>query len=340
MPIKVNPDLKRSTKEARQLTYYTDGLRAGSRFVLSEAITLIESEDQQKRITGLSILDKLYTADASTKRIGISGSPGVGKSTFINYIAGYLASKGEKVAILAIDPASQKTKGSILGDKTRMEEIGSNEMIYIRPSSAKFELGGVADTTKEAIHLCEAAGFDTILIETVGVGQSETAVAQIVDLFCLLVLPGAGDELQGIKRGITELADLVIINKADQSRKELASISQKHYAHSLHLLRPKITNWTPRVLKSSSLEKRGIEKIWKAVETFFEICHESGYFMANRKEQNLNWFQKKFRQLAVEYYLKKEMNLKTFQKLETEIRSDRNNPFFAMKNLYETTFPR
>lgn len=338
MSIKINPDIKSKTKKVHSAQYYVDGIKSGNRYLLSEAITLTESAHKEKRILGLSILDKCYNRNTDTIRIAISGSPGVGKSTFIDYLAKYLVKNNYKVAILAIDPTSQKSKGSILGDKTRMENISSLDKIFIRPTSAKFELGGIAETTKEAIHLCEASGYDIIIIETVGVGQSEIAVSNIVDLFCLLILPGAGDDLQGIKRGITEMADVVVVNKAEGDRMTSAEITKKQYAQSLHLFRPKIESFAPLVFTSSSTEKMGIEEIWNGMQSFISLGKKTSYFHENRKEQELLWFTNKFKDLAIEYLLKKEIGLKKLQSYKAAIESDQKNPFAAIKQLFEEVF--
>lgn len=336
--MKINPDIKPKHKKVHSAGEYITGLTSGDRFLLSESITLIESAQKEKRILGLSILDECYQKKANTLRIAISGSPGVGKSTFIDYLAQFLIGLDHKVAILAIDPSSQKSKGSILGDKTRMENISSNRNIFIRPTSAKFELGGIAETTKEAIHLCEAAGFDIIIVETVGVGQSEIAASNIVDLFCLLIIPGAGDDLQGLKRGITEMADIVVVNKSDGNLLKSAEITKNHYAQSLHLFRPRIAGYSPQVYTSSSTEKTGIEKIWKGMQSFINLGKETGYFYKNRKNQEILWFSNKFKDLAIEYFLKKEIGLKRLQSYEASILTGKTNPFAAIRQLFEEVF--
>jgi LAO/AO transport system kinase len=338
MSMKINPNIRSKSKKIYDVQYYIDGLSEGNRFILSQCITLIESKSRIKRQLGLTILDKVYQKNNTTIRIGISGSPGVGKSTFIDYLAQYLIMRHHKVAILAIDPSSKKSKGSILGDKTRMENIGAHESIFIRPTSANFELGGISESTKEAIHLCEGAGYNIVIIETVGVGQSEIAVAGIIDLFCLLVLPGAGDDLQGIKRGITEMADIVVVNKSDGDRILPAGISKKQYAHSLHLLRPKLNEWNPMVFTASSIEKTGVEEIWKGVESFITLGQKSGYFQNNRKEQELSWFTNKFKNMATEYFLKKEIGIEKMRAFKIAIENNEKNPFEAINQLFEEVF--
>lgn len=338
MPISINPRYYKDEKDAPDLSYYLEGLRTGNRFILSECITLVESSNMEKRLKGLEILSKVYTENNHTIRIGISGSPGVGKSTFVDYLTSFLVEKNHKIAILAIDPSSPVTGGSIMGDKTRMESIASHENIYIRPTSARSALGGIAENTMEAIHLCEASGYNIILVETVGVGQSEIAVSSITDMLCLLVLPGAGDNLQGFKRGITEMADLVLINKSDGTRLELAKKSQKDYRQAIHLFRPKIRGWTSKVLTCSATEKTGIKEIWDTIEAFFSHIAESGYIRTNRTTQNMDWFSNMFKSMAIAYLLKNGLDQSLYRKHENAIKTNQENPFYAIKSLYKEVF--
>lgn len=256
-------------------TLATD-LQSGNRAALSRAITLVESRRVADRKIARELLGLLPTAFAKTLRIGITGSPGAGKSTFIEQFGSQLTSEGHKLAVLAIDPSSSRTQGSILGDKTRMELLSRNPMAFIRPSPAREELGGVAQATREAIRLCEAAGYTRIIVETVGVGQSEHAVQQLVDLMVLLVLPGSGDDLQGIKRGIVELADLVVVNKADGDRIPLARQTKSDYNIALHLAPAREDGWTPRAITASSIIEGGLAGFGESLMAYTEQLGEKG----------------------------------------------------------------
>lgn len=274
----------------KDIIYYVDAIRQGNRVVLAQAITLAESQRAEDAALAQQIITELLPQTGKSVRIGITGVPGVGKSTFIEAFGKHLTSLFKKVAVLAVDPSSTKTKGSILGDKTRMENLAKDANAFIRPSATRATLGGVADCTRETILLCEAAGFDVIIVETVGVGQSETAVRNMVDFFVLLMLAGAGDELQGIKKGIMEMADAVVITKADGENKLLADQARANYQHALHLLNTSASGWTPKVSTSSALENRGVAEVWKLIETYLETVTGNGYFELNRKEQNRIWF--------------------------------------------------
>jgi len=245
-----------------------EGIRRGDRRALARAITLAESTRADHRARAEALIEAVLPLTGRAARIGISGTPGVGKSTFIEAFGGFLTGRGLKVAVLAVDPSSRRSGGSILGDKTRMETLSRDANAFIRPSPAGGTLGGVARRTREAILLCEAVGFDVVLVETVGVGQSETAVADLVDLFLLLLGPAAGDDLQGIKRGIMELADLIVVNKADGDLKPAAGRAAAEVKSALHLLRPKWPQWPVPVLLASAAEKSGIEPVWLEIERF------------------------------------------------------------------------
>lgn len=274
---------KVSTKEIIQRIIEND------KVALSQGITLIESLNPLHHAQAEEIVQGCLPYANKSVRIGITGVPGVGKSTFIEAFGKLLTSLGKKVAVLAIDPSSSITKGSILGDKTRMEELVREENAFIRPSASGDSLGGVARKTRESIILCEACGFDTILVETVGVGQSETAVQSMVDFFLLLNLAGAGDELQGIKRGIMEMADAVIINKADGENIKKAHMAKLDYNRALHLFPKKPSNWTPKVSTCSAIENTGISEIWDIITQYTTLTKENGYFDSRRKEQNQYW---------------------------------------------------
>ena len=262
----------------------------GDTVSLSRAITLIESKKNSDRKLANNILKECLSKNKTTSiRIGITGVPGVGKSTFIEALGTYLSKLEKKVAVLAVDPSSSITRGSILGDKTRMKNLVKDPSIYIRPSPAGNELGGVSNKTRESIILCESAGYDIILIETVGVGQSETSVYEMVDYFLLLKLAGAGDELQGIKRGIIEMADSIIINKSDGDNISAANQAQSEFSLALSLYPVKLSKWKPKVTTCSSINNNGIEEIWKDICDYFKLTKKNGYFLKNRNNQKKNW---------------------------------------------------
>jgi LAO/AO transport system kinase len=261
----------------------------GNRRALARGITLVESSRADHKIEAQVLLAEIMPRTGGAMRLGLSGAPGVGKSTFTETLGLHLTGLGHKVAVLAVDPSSARTGGSILGDKTRMELLSRDQNAFIRPTPAGGTLGGVARRTREAMLLVEAAGYDVVIIETVGVGQSETAVAEMVDMFVLLQSPGGGDELQGIKRGIMEIADLIVVNKADGVLENPAKIAQADYAGALTLMRPKSPNWTPEVLLASALKNIGITEIWDTICTFEERMVESGELQANRARQATAW---------------------------------------------------
>ncbi|MCX7897162.1 MAG: methylmalonyl Co-A mutase-associated GTPase MeaB [Rhodocyclaceae bacterium] len=265
-----------------------DGVLAGRRRALAKAITLIESVRSEDQGRAEKLLDALLPHTGKSFRIGISGAPGAGKSTFIEAFGMHLVALGKKVAVLAIDPSSQRSKGSILGDKTRMERLAQSESAFIRPSPAAGALGGVAARTRETILLCEAAGYDVIVIETVGVGQSETAAASMTDAFVLLQLPNAGDELQGIKRGIMELADLIVINKADID-KAAAQRAAQQLESALHFLAPQNPHWRPPVLMASAQQGEGIDEVWRCLSEYRRLMESSGEWQSRRRRQAVAW---------------------------------------------------
>lgn len=257
--------------------------------LLSRAITIVESNLATDKILAKDIIQAILPSSGNSIRIGITGVPGVGKSTFIEAFGKHLIELGHKVAILSIDPSSQRSKGSILGDKTRMEELTTRQEAYIRPSASGDTLGGVANKTGETMLLCEAAGYDVILIETVGVGQSETAVHGMTDFFLLLMLSGAGDELQGIKKGIMEMADMLVINKADGDNVRKSQIAKRQYENALHIFPQSESGWTPVVSTASALKNIGIAEVWEQVMEYKKLVDANGYFKTNRKEQQIQW---------------------------------------------------
>ncbi|MBB6324629.1 LAO/AO transport system kinase [Algoriphagus iocasae] len=276
-------------KRRLDLQEYKEGVLSGNRMILSQAITLVESNLESDLALASLLVQEILPYTGNSLRIGITGSPGVGKSTFIEAFGSMILEKGKKLAVLAVDPSSQKSKGSILGDKTRMEKLSANKKAFIRPSPAGQTLGGVAAKSREAMLLCEAAGFDVILVETVGVGQSETSVKNMVDFFLLLVLAGAGDELQGIKKGIMEMADGILIHKADGDNLAEAKKAKANYQNALHLFPASESGWTVPVLTASSMSKIGLEEVWKMISSYEAITLESGFKEKNRADQRLKW---------------------------------------------------
>jgi LAO/AO transport system kinase len=276
----------RSQPDVRKLTAE---LRAGHRAALARAITLIESRRADHQTAARDLVQELLPYTGKAVRVGITGSPGVGKSTTIDAVGMYLIDRGQNVAVLAVDPSSARTGGSILGDKTRMPRLAATDRAYIRPSPASGTLGGVASKTREAMLLCEAAGFDVVLVETVGIGQSETAVCEMTDFFLALMLPGAGDELQGIKKGLVELADMVAINKADGDNIKRANLAAAEYRGALHILNPRSEHWHPPVITYSALTGSGIDALWQKVLDHRAAMNASGEFAARRRDQQVRW---------------------------------------------------
>lgn len=264
-------------------------IRAGQRRALARGITLVESTREDHRQLANQLLERLSKDAGDSVRLGITGVPGVGKSTFIESFGNFLIDKGHRVAVLAVDPSSSISGGSILGDKTRMEELSRREEAFIRPSPAGKTLGGVARRTRETLLLCEAAGYDRIIVETVGVGQSETMVSEMTDMFLLLLLPGGGDELQGMKRGITELADLILVNKADGDQRATANHTVADYRSALQFLSRKHQNWDPQVAACSAIGNQGIDQVWEQVQNFSAALKESGEWYHRRSSQAIDW---------------------------------------------------
>ncbi|MDQ8194092.1 methylmalonyl Co-A mutase-associated GTPase MeaB [Coraliomargarita sp. SDUM461004] len=266
------------------------GIRASDRASLAQAITLVESRAVKHRASARELMQAILPFTGGALRVGLTGTPGAGKSTFIEALGMMLCQQGKKVAVLAVDPSSSRTGGSILGDKTRMEDLSRHEHAFIRPSPSGASLGGVAARTREALLLCEAAGYDVVLVETVGVGQSETAVRTMTDFFLLLQIAGAGDELQGIKKGVIELADAIVVNKADGDNKVRAQLAKVEYTKVLHFLHPFTPGWKPKAMTCSALHSEGIEKVWNLIECFRDQLTETGVFNTRRSEQNVDWF--------------------------------------------------
>lgn len=335
-PPSVNPSLRRIKPQQLSINQYIDGIITGNRTILSRAITLVESNLPEHSVLAQEIIEKCLPYIGNSLRIGITGVPGAGKSTFIETFGNYVITKGHKLAVLAIDPSSEKSKGSILGDKTRMETLSSNENSFIRPSPSAGSLGGVARKTRESILLCEAAGFDIIFVETVGVGQSETAVHSMVDFFLLLMLAGAGDELQGIKRGIMEMADMIAITKADGSNVEKAQRASAEYRSALHLYPKSESGWDPRVLTCSAIENKGISEIWENISEYCQLTQKNNYFKGRRQKQAQYWMYETINeQLKTRFYNNPEIKI-MIESLELNVLNDQISPFIAAQKIIET----
>ncbi|MGY2131613.1 methylmalonyl Co-A mutase-associated GTPase MeaB [Hymenobacter sp. HD11105] len=316
------------------LDEYVAGIRAGNRVVLSRAITLVESTLPTDQVLAQRVLDAVMPLAGRSVRVGITGVPGVGKSTFIEALGLFLVNKlGKKLAVLAVDPTSQRSGGSILGDKTRMSELAAHTAAYIRPSPAGRSLGGVTRSTRAAMLLCEAAGHDVIFVETVGVGQSETAVHSMVDFFLLLMLAGAGDELQGIKKGIMEMADAVTITKADAGNELAARRARREYQNALHLFPKAASGWSPVVTTSSALTGAGVAEVWEVIEQYQQQMQASGYFQQRRQEQNLHWLHEAIRQeLEDRFYAHPEVQQRLAQ-VQEQVMGGKKSPFGAAAEL-------
>lgn len=317
------------------------GILNSNRTALSRSITLVESTNPQHTEKANEVIKGCLPFSNKSIRIGITGVPGVGKSTFIEVFGKHLTSLGKKVAVLAVDPSSSLSHGSILGDKTRMEELVKDENAFIRPSASGDTLGGVARKTRESIILCEAAGFDTIIIETVGVGQSETAVHSMVDFFLLLKISGAGDELQGIKRGIMEMADAIVINKADGDNIKKANLAKIEFNRALHLFPPKKSNWQPKATTCSAVTKEGIPEVWETISDYFQQTRENGYFTDNRKDQNYFWMIETINeQLKQNFYNQPEI-ISLLEQNKKAVQNNEISPFAAAQfllNQYKKSF--
>ncbi len=328
------PQERKFAKQRPNKEEYIEGILAGNRVVLSQAITLIESRLQQDNVLAESLIEQLLPRTGNSLRIGITGAPGSGKSTFIESFGKLLTSQGKKVAVLTIDPTSQVSGGSILGDKTRMEELANDPNAFIRPSPSGSTLGGVHTKTREAMLLCEACGFDVVIIETVGVGQSEIAIRSIVDFFLLITLSGAGDELQGIKRGIMEMADAIVVNKADGDNIKKANRTKQDYINALHMFPPTLSGWIPRVLTSSALYKEGLEDIWQMIEDYESLTIKSGYLLKNRQNQNLQWMKDIINYRIITDFYSSNIIKDEFKRLENKVLQQQIPPMTAARQLF------
>ncbi|MFT5833189.1 MAG: LAO/AO transport system kinase [Cognaticolwellia sp.] len=289
LPEMINRQFKRKKRKSLSVADYVQAILNGNIIVLSQAITLVESNNSEHQKVAQQIVNACLPHSGNSIRIGVTGTPGVGKSTFVEAMGEYVTNLGKRLAVLAIDPTSQISHGSILGDKTRMETLANNKNAFIRPSAAGDSLGGVARKTRETIILCEAAGYDVIFVETVGVGQSEVAVHSMVDFFLLLLLPGAGDELQGIKRGVVEMADIIAINKADGDNLEKAKYSRSAYRNGLHMFPAKDSGWIAKSMTCSAIENTGIIEIWQSILQYQQFTNKNEYFQNHRNNQAQYW---------------------------------------------------
>lgn len=326
-------NFKKFKKQEYNAEYYVLGILSGNKTILSKAITLIESDLEKHQNIAQQVIEKCLPYSGNSMRIGITGIPGVGKSTFIETFGNYITQQNRRLCVLAIDPSSEHSKGSILGDKTRMETLSTNKNAFIRPSPTSGTLGGVAQRTREIIILCEAAGFDTIMIETVGVGQSETLVNSMVDFFMLLMIAGAGDELQGIKRGIMEMADNIVFTKADGNNILKSKIAKTQFQNALHYFPKKESNWIPTVSLVSALENLGIEEVWQTTENYFNTIKNNNFLKNNRKEQTIKWLHETIMdKLKTDFYKNKFEEIK---ELERKTINSELTPYIAVKQLFE-----
>jgi LAO/AO transport system kinase len=321
------------TKQRKSPGYYVEGILKGDRIVLAQAITIVESTLSSDQVLASEFMSKIVKRSGNSIRLGVTGAPGVGKSTFIESFGKFLTGLGKKVAVLTVDPTSQRTRGSILGDKTRMPDLAINPDAFIRPSSSGSALGGVASKTREAVLLCEAAGFDFVLIETVGVGQSEVAVKNMSDFFLLLMLPGSGDELQGIKKGIMEMADLVVITKADGSNLARAKQSQAEFLHAIRTLYSNVGGWIPKVLTASALTNQGLPAIFDLLQKFVHAKQANGEFQRIRALQSISAMHENFHQLLRDEMENSELLRSKSMEIEKAVEEQKISPAEGAKKL-------
>ncbi len=332
----INPYIKKRVKR-KQYTpaEFVEGILKGNITILSQAVTLVESSKHEHQQIAQEIIEKCLPFAGKSMRIGITGVPGAGKSTSIDVFGMHQIKNGHKLAVLAIDPSSERSKGSILGDKTRMETLSREKNAFIRPSPSAGSLGGVARKTRETIILCEAAGFDTIFVETVGVGQSEIAVHSMVDFFLLIQLAGTGDELQGIKRGIMEMADGIIINKADGDNIDKAQMAASQFRNALHLFPPADSGWTPKVLTYSGYYNIGIKEIWDMIEEYTAFTKKSGYFDFKRHEQAKYWMYESINDTLRDTFYNNQAVSSMLPQTENQVLQNEISPFIAAKRMMD-----
>lgn len=331
----INPDYKAIKKSQISPKEYAGEIMSGNKTLLSRAITLLESSKPEYRNAGKEILQLCLPHSGNSVRVGITGVPGAGKSTFIEAIGSVILKEGKKVAVLTVDPSSSRSKGSILGDKTRMPGLSNEENAYIRPSPTSGTLGGVTLRTRETILLCEAAGYDTILVETVGVGQSETVVHSMVDFFLLIMIAGAGDELQGIKRGIVEMADIIAINKAEGGNKKAANQARAEFANALSLYPATGSGWKPKVVTCSALKGNGITEIWSDIKDYVRFTKQNGFFNKRRSEQAVWWMYQAIETKLKESFYESAGMRKKINAFEKEVKKGKISSFEAADQLFE-----
>lgn len=324
-----NPNIRLNRKVFPEVEQLYDRMVVGDRFALSKAITMIESEKKDHQISSKELLNLCLKNKKISLRIGITGAPGVGKSTLLESLGMYIIEQDQKPAVLAIDPSSKITSGSILGDKSRMNNLSFSENAFIRPSPARTSLGGVTNKTRETIILTETAGYNPIFVETVGVGQSEISVHSMTDLFILLIQPGSGDEIQGIKRGIMEMADIVLINKADGDNLDKAKITFNQYSNALKLIGNKESGWTTKIMMISAIENTGVKELWTTILEYETFIKNSDYFTQNRAKQNLSWFEDYLNKNLVSVFVKKPELKNKYNDLKNNISKGNLSPYQA-----------
>lgn len=341
-PSSINENAAKKFRRRKRPQYtveqYVEGIRNGNRTMLGQAITMIESSLPDHNAMAQQIIEKCLPYSGNSIRIGITGVPGVGKSSFIEALGTQITRSGKKLAVLAVDPTSERSGGSILGDKTRMEQLSADENAFIRPSPSGDSLGGVARKTRETVVLCEAAGYETIFIETVGVGQSGVSVHSMVDFFLLLMLAGAGDELQGIKRGIMEMADAIAITKADGDNITTAEKAQKEYQNALHLFPMPESGWTPKVLTCSALANTGIDQVWETIYNYLNFTKQNNYFIQQRREQAKYWMYETIDQVLKDNFYREERVKKHLPSYEEDVLQGNMSSFQAARKLLDIYF--
>lgn len=338
-PPSVNPYLKpRRRKPLPTSGELVEGILKGDVTILSRAVTLVESLSHEHQAIAQEVIEKCLPYSGNSRRIGITGVPGAGKSTSIDVFGLHILKDGGKLAVLAIDPSSERTKGSILGDKTRMERLAVHPSAFIRPSPSAGSLGGVARKTRETIVLCEAAGYNNIFVETVGVGQSETAVHSMVDFFLLIQLAGTGDELQGIKRGIMEMADGIVINKADGDNIQRAQLAQAQFRSALHLFPAPPSGWTPKVLTYSGYYELGIDEVWQMIDEYFEFVRNNGYFETRRRQQSRYWMYETIDEQLRRHFYDNPDIARMLEEKERLVLSNRLSSFIAARDILDRYF--